>query len=192
MPALHCHQTVCLNNSAAMNPGPTGLTHIGIAMDEQRAQFTRGRFRRSCLSGADQQTGAIVIGNVIRGRADRPVSESGMLIPRMKIFMPCSPRRLAGCPSKPLGALLFQLLRTRAGLFGVPHHDASVLGRTIGHIPLAGFLRKEKLGPVGGQELSPWLYSQYLRFLREPGSDGAQTGLNRCSDNPVCYSDAGS
>ena len=40
--------------------------HIGIAMDEQRAQFTRGDFLIRNLLGADQQTGAIVVGDVIQ------------------------------------------------------------------------------------------------------------------------------
>ena len=40
--------------------------HIGIAMDEHRSRFDRGDFLVRNLIGADQQTGAVVIGDVVQ------------------------------------------------------------------------------------------------------------------------------
>ena len=52
---------------------------------------------------------------------------------------------------KPSGALLFSCNGRGTRLFAEPHHDARVLLREVGGIPLAGFFAQGELGPVGGQ-----------------------------------------
>ena len=56
---------------------------------------------------------------------------------------------LGGRP--PAGALLFTCTGRGSRMFGEPDHDAGLLARTLGQIPVAGFFCDGELGPVGGR-----------------------------------------
>lgn len=122
--------------------------HIGIAVDEYRERFERGDFLIRHLIGVDQETGSLVIGDLVREgqtvqfqlRDARTASEDlkGLLdADRLK-------HRQA-----PLGALLFSCCGRGRGLFGKPHHDARTVADRLGGIPVAGFLAQGEIGPVG-------------------------------------------
>jgi small ligand-binding sensory domain FIST len=49
------------------------------------------------------------------------------------------------------GALLFTCNGRGSRLFSEPDHDAGLLAKTLGEIPVAGFSCAGELGPVGGQ-----------------------------------------
>jgi len=49
------------------------------------------------------------------------------------------------------GALLFTCNGRGSQLFSQPNHDAGLLARVLGEIPVAGFFCAGELGPVGGQ-----------------------------------------
>ncbi len=49
------------------------------------------------------------------------------------------------------GALLFTCTGRGSRLFAEPDHDAGLVAKTLGEIPLAGFFCDGELGPVGGQ-----------------------------------------
>ena len=65
--------------------------------------------------------------------------------------------RISGAPcsrSAPLsaaGALLFTCNGRGSRLFSEPDHDAGLLAKMLGKIPVAGFFCGGELGPVGGQ-----------------------------------------
>ncbi|HNV24631.1 MAG TPA: FIST N-terminal domain-containing protein [Nitrospira sp.] len=176
MPALHCLQTVFEQLSSDERAQAQRALHIGIAMDEQRAQFTRGDFLIRNLLGADQQTGAIVIGDVIQeGQTVQfQVRDAHSADEDLHALLAAPPR---GVPSTPLGALLFSCCGRGKGLFGIPHHDASVLGEQLGAIPLAGFFAQGEVGPVGGRNFLHG-YTASIAIFSEP-ERRRQTGLNR-------------
>ncbi len=166
IPALHCLQTVFGQLSSDERAQAQRALHIGIAMDEQRAQFTRGDFLIRNLLGADQQTGAIVIGDVVQeGQTVQfQVRDARSADDDLHALL-ASPR--PGVLSKPLGALLFSCCGRGKGLFGVPHHDAAVLGEQLGAIPLAGFFAQGEVGPVGGRNFLHG-YTASIAIFSEP------------------------
>ena len=166
IPALHCLQTVFGQLSSDERAQAQRALHIGIAMDEQRAQFTRGDFLIRNLLGADQQTGAIVIGDVVQeGQTVQFQVRDAHSADEDLHALLAAPERAAS--SKPLGALLFSCCGRGKGLFGIPHHDATVLGEELGAIPLAGFFAQGEVGPVGGRNFLHG-YTASIAIFSEP------------------------
>ncbi|MBX3370121.1 MAG: FIST C-terminal domain-containing protein, partial [Nitrospira sp.] len=172
IPALHCLQTVFEQLNSEERAQAQRALHIGIAMDEQRAQFTRGDFLIRNLLGADQQTGAIVIGDVVQeGQTVQfQVRDAHSADEDLHALLATPPR---GLPSRPLGALLFSCCGRGKGLFGTPHHDASVLGEHLGAIPLAGFFAQGEVGPVGGRNFLHG-YTASIAIFSEPDKNTGQ------------------
>jgi small ligand-binding sensory domain FIST len=172
IPALHCLQTVFGQLSMDERAQAQRALHIGIAMDEQRAQFTRGDFLIRNLLGADQQTGAIVVGDVIQeGQTVQfQVRDAQSADEDLHALLAAS--RLHES-QRPLGALLFSCCGRGKGLFGVPNHDASVLGEQLGAIPLAGFFAQGELGPVGGRNFLHG-YTASIAIFSEPDRSDTQ------------------
>lgn len=146
--ALDCLQTVFAELNSTEQALAQRALHIGIAMDEQRARFTRGDFLIRNLVGADQQTGAIVIGDVVQeGQTIQfQVRDAESADEDLRALLAS---QVSAEARKPLGALLFSCCGRGKGLFGTPHHDASVLQEQLGTIPVAGFFAQGEVGPVG-------------------------------------------
>ncbi len=166
VPALHCLQTVFGQLSTDERAQAQRALHIGIAMDEQRAQFTRGDFLIRNLIGADQQTGAIVIGDVVQeGQTVQFQVRDAQSADQDLHALLASPRLTES--STPLGALLFSCCGRGKGLFGSPNHDASVLQEQLGDIPVAGFFAQGEVGPVGGRNFLHG-YTASIAIFSEP------------------------
>lgn len=165
-PALHCLQTVFSQLSSEERAQAQRALHIGIAMDEQRAQFTRGDFLIRNLLGADQQTGAIVIGDVVQeGQTVQfQVRDAQAADEDLRVLLAAAH---PGSRPLPLGALLFSCCGRGKGLFGIPNHDAAVLGEQLGAIPLAGFFAQGEVGPVGGRNFLHG-YTASIAIFSEP------------------------
>lgn len=124
--------------------------HMGIAMDEYKAAFARGDFLIANVLGADRDTGAMAIGNLIRtGQTVQfhvrdAESADGDLRHLLSAGLP------ADRPS-PQAALLFSCNGRGTRIFPEPHHDAGVIRELCGTIPVAGFFAQGELGPVGGR-----------------------------------------
>ena len=166
IPALHCLQTVFGHLNSDERAQAQRALHIGIAMDEQRAQFTRGDFLIRNLIGADQQSGAIVVGDVVQeGQTVQfQVRDAQSADEDLHALLASAP---LAASSKPLGALLFSCCGRGKGLFGVPNHDAAVLAEQLGAIPLAGFLAQGEVGPVGGRNFLHG-YTASVAIFSEP------------------------
>lgn len=124
--------------------------HLGIAMSEYKPSFGRGDFLIANVIGADQQIGAIAIGNLVRpGQtvqfhirdADTADEDLVHLLDQHRAEQP-SPTR---------AALLFSCNGRGTRLFDEPHHDANAIQRVLGQMPVAGFFAQGELGPVGGK-----------------------------------------
>ena len=118
--------------------------HVGLVVDEHKADFSRGDFLVRNLLGADESSGALAVGEQVSvgqtvqfhvrdaGAADEDLREM-----------------LTGVDAE--AALLFTCNGRGRHLFTVPDHDAGMVENLLGPIPLAGAFCAGEIGPVGGR-----------------------------------------
>jgi len=165
-PALERLQDAFESLEAPQRQDAHRALHIGIVIDEHRSQFERGDFLVRNLVGADQQAGAIAIGDVVQEgqtiqfhlRDAKSASED------LHVLL-ASDR--AKHQNQPLGALIFSCCGRGEGLFGRAHHDSRVLQERIGRIPVAGFFAQGEIGPVGGRNFLHG-YTASVAIFSEP------------------------
>ncbi|GCF06855.1 FIST signal transduction protein [Dictyobacter arantiisoli] len=121
---------------------------VGLAADEYQDSYERGSFLIRQLFGVDRRTGALAIsasprvGQTIQFQlrdatsADLDLHE---LIAQAKIDLG---------ENKPIAGILCTCNGRGVGMFGVPDHDAGVIARELGQIPLAGLFSNGEIGPV--------------------------------------------
>ena len=121
---------------------------VGLVIDENRSEYGRGDYLVRALLGADEETGAIAVGDEVRvGQtlrfhvrdavsADEDLRES-------------LADRLEG--ETAAGALLFTCNGRGTHMFSEPDHDARALADAVGSPALAGFFCGGEIGPVGGR-----------------------------------------
>jgi small ligand-binding sensory domain FIST len=120
----------------------------GLVIDENLPEYGRGDYLMRGLLGADEDTGALALGDRVRtgqtlrfhvrdeNSADEDLRES-------------LARELAG--AKAAGTLLFTCNGRGRHMFSEPDHDARVVGEALGSGGLAGFFCGGEIGPVGGR-----------------------------------------
>ena len=123
---------------------------VGIVMNEYGAERRQGDFLIRSVLGAQAETGAIAVG----GEVD--VGQTLQFHVRDADSADKDLRRIleqeaAVLGRRPAGALLFSCNGRGSRLFHEPDHDARLLARILGDIPVAGFFCAGELGPVGGQ-----------------------------------------
>ena len=142
--------------------------HLGIVIDEHRSHFERGDFLVRNLIGADQQAGAVAIGDVVQeGQTVQFHLRDAKSASDDLHFLLAADRTTHRSP--PLGALLFSCCGRGEGLFGQPHHDSGVVQERIGPIPTAGFFAQGEIGPVGGRNFLHG-YTASVVIFSEPDS----------------------
>jgi small ligand-binding sensory domain FIST len=118
--------------------------HVGIVVDEHRADFERGDFLVRNVLGGDQATGAVVVGD------DITVGQTVQFHVRDAAAADEDLREmLAG--EEAAAALLFTCNGRGRQLFGVADHDAGLLDQLLGPLPVAGAFCAGEIGPVGGR-----------------------------------------
>lgn len=124
--------------------------HLGLAMNEYQAQFGRGDFLVANVIGADDDSGAIAIGNYVRvGQTVQfHVRDAESAHEDLVELLRQARSRAATAPR---AGLLFSCNGRGTRLFDRPNHDAGTIQRELGPIPLAGFFAQGELGPVGGR-----------------------------------------
>jgi small ligand-binding sensory domain FIST len=149
--ALTCLQNVFSSLTGDEQALAHRALHIGIAIDEHRPRFERGDFLIRNLIGADQQTGAMVIGDVVQeGQTVQfQVRDAQSADEDLHRLLVAAARQ--GEPDSTLGALLFSCCGRGAGLFGSSGHDISVVQEHLGPVPVSGFFAQGEIGPVGGR-----------------------------------------
>jgi small ligand-binding sensory domain FIST len=140
--------------------------HIGVVMDEQRNRFERGDFLVRNLIGADQRSGSVAIGDVVReGQTVQFHLRDAQSATEDFHLMLAAERARHHQP--PLGALVFSCCGRGRGLFGRPHHDVSVLKERVGDVPTAGFFAQGEIGHVGGSNFLHG-YTASVALFSEP------------------------
>lgn len=150
MAALTCLQNVFGSLTSDERTLAHRALHIGIAINEHRSRFERGDFLVRNLIGADQQTGAVVIGDVVQeGQTIQfQVRDAHSATEDLNLLLAAA-RGSKGAST--LGALLFSCCGRGKGLFGCADHDISVVGDHFGRVPVSGFFAQGEIGPVGGR-----------------------------------------
>jgi small ligand-binding sensory domain FIST len=163
-PALSCLERVFSSLSSSERSLAQRALHIGIAMNEHRAQFGRGDFLIRNLLGADQQTGAVVIGDMVQeGQTVQfQVRDADSADKDLRHLLSGSAETRHPAPQ---GALLFSCCGRGKGLFGRADHDAGVLEEHLGNIPVSGFFAQGEVGPVGGRNFLHGYTASIALFL---------------------------
>jgi small ligand-binding sensory domain FIST len=126
----------------------TGGVLAGLVIDENRSEYTRGDYLMRGLIGADEETGALAIGEPVRiGQTLRfHVRDARAADEDLR-------EGLAGVleGERAAGALLFTCNGRGLNMFPEPDHDARVVAEALEGDSLAGFFCAGEIGPVGGR-----------------------------------------
>jgi small ligand-binding sensory domain FIST len=124
--------------------------HLGRVVNEYLATFSQGDFLIRNVTGIDQASGALSLGDYFRvGQTvqfhirdhESADAELHQLLAAVR-DLPAPATR---------GALLFSCNGRGTRLFPTPHHDAQVIQQQLGTVPLAGFFAQGEMGPIGGR-----------------------------------------
>jgi small ligand-binding sensory domain FIST len=138
---------------AALTPQERALATrgvlAGLVIDENRAEYGRGDYLMRALLGADEESGAIAVGEPVRvGQTLRfHVRDAASADDDLQAAL----RRALSRGRRPAGALLFTCNGRGTHLFSEPDHDAGVVAEALGSPALAGFFAAGEIGPVGGR-----------------------------------------
>ncbi|HZU73067.1 MAG TPA: FIST C-terminal domain-containing protein, partial [Acidimicrobiales bacterium] len=121
-----------------------GGLHLGVVVDEHRAEFGPGDFLVRSVRGADRSNGAMAVaaevevGTTVQFHLqDAAAADEDLRA------------TLAGHQAS--SALIFSCNGRGTRLFRVADHDADVVADALGEIPAAGFMAAGEFGPVGGR-----------------------------------------
>ena len=120
----------------------------GLVIDENRPEYDIGDFLMRGLLGADEATGALVLGDSVR------VGQTLRFFVRDATSADADLRQALGGAlrrGRPAGALLFTCNGRGTNMFPEPDHDARIITETLGTEALAGFFCGGEIGPVGGK-----------------------------------------
>lgn len=122
---------------------------VGVVIDEYKETFARGDFLVRSLMGADPESGALAVGDVVRpGQSIQfHVRDAATADEDLRLLL--QPQRDAGPP--PAGGLIFSCNGRGRRMFDQPHHDVRTALDILPRTPLAGFFAAGELGPIGGK-----------------------------------------
>jgi small ligand-binding sensory domain FIST len=125
--------------------------HLGLLMDEYVAEPRQGDFLVRGVVGADAESGAIAVGEEVEvGQTVQfHIRDAQSADEDLRHILEREAAAFGG--RRPAGALLFSCNGRGSRMFGQPDHDAGLLAKTLGDVPVAGFFCAGELGPVGGR-----------------------------------------
>ena len=123
--------------------------HIGVAMDEYAEQHERGDFLIRPVIGADRQSGAIAIGEVVEvGRTVRFQVRDAAAADEDLEELFAGFRSQGGSVE---GALLFSCNGRGRAMFPSADHDVRAVRSGLGVTGVGGFFAAGEIGPVAGR-----------------------------------------
>jgi small ligand-binding sensory domain FIST len=125
--------------------------HVGMVINEYRAERRQGDFLIRGVVGADPESGAIAVGDEVDvGQTLQfHVRDADSADEDLRRTLEREAAALGG--RRAAGALLFTCNGRGSRMFSEPGHDAGLLAKMLGDVPVAGFFCAGELGPVGGQ-----------------------------------------
>jgi small ligand-binding sensory domain FIST len=138
---------------------------VGLVIDENKPEYGRGDYLMRAVLGADEESGAIAIGDQVRvGQTLRfHVRDASSADEDLKETLD----RTLGGAGRPAGALLFTCNGRGTQMFPAPDHDASMVSQALGGRPLAGFFCGGEIGPVGGRAFLHGFTATLAVFLEQ-------------------------
>lgn len=147
-PALEAAQTMLQRLSDSEKEMLRGGLLLGVVINEYQDRFNRGDFLVRSLMGADPESGALVIGDIVRAGQTVQFHVRDAETAREDLLALLEPQAAL---STPAGALIFSCNGRGSRMFAVPNHDAAATLGVLPDLPLAGFFAMGELGPVGGR-----------------------------------------
>jgi small ligand-binding sensory domain FIST len=136
----------------------------GLVIDENQAEYGRGDYLMRGLMGADEDLGALAIGEPVRvGQTLRfHVRDARSADEDLR-------EGLAGAldGDAAAGALIFTCNGRGTNMFPAPDHDARLVAEVLGGDALAGFFCAGEIGPVGGKPFLHGFTATLAVFLRD-------------------------
>jgi small ligand-binding sensory domain FIST len=136
----------------------------GLVIDENRAEYRRGDYLMRGMLGADEESGALAIGEPVRvGQTLRfHVRDADSADEDLRLG-------LAGAldGQAAAGALLFTCNGRGTNMFPAPDHDARAVAEALDGEAIAGFFCAGELGPVGGKPFLHGFTATLAIFLQQ-------------------------
>jgi small ligand-binding sensory domain FIST len=153
---------------------------VGIVINEYRAERHQGDFLIRGVAGADPESGALAVGDVVEvGQTVQfHVRDADSAHDDLRRTLDREAAALAS--RRAAGALMFTCNGRGSQLFTQPDHDAGLVAATLGEVPLAGFFCAGELGPVGGQNYLHGFTASIALFRdAAPGAPGDDSPVRR-------------
>jgi small ligand-binding sensory domain FIST len=131
--------------------------HLGLVIDERKAEFDRGDFLIRAVLGADHARKAVAVGAEV---------EVGSTVQFQVRDAASADEDLRDLLADAGGeaALVFTCIGRGTALFPYPHHDAGVFSQHLDGGPVAGMFCAGEIGPVGGQHFVHAMSASALLF----------------------------
>jgi small ligand-binding sensory domain FIST len=123
---------------------------LGRVINERKESFQRGDFLVRNLLGADEESGAIAVGDLVRVGVTVQFHVRDAATADEDLRMMLAPHRVAQA-GLPAGGLLFSCNGRGSRMFQERDHDIRVMREQLGPLPVAGFFCAGELGPIGGK-----------------------------------------
>lgn len=139
--------------------------HLGVVIDERKADPAPGDFLIRAVLQADPETGAVSVGDVlsIGQTVQFQVRDAATADADLRNLLEEKLRQTDG--RDPQGALLFTCNGRGANLFGAPDHDVSALRDHVPGMPVAGMFCGGEIGPIGGKNFLHGYTASVALFL---------------------------
>jgi small ligand-binding sensory domain FIST len=121
---------------------------IGRVISEYKDRFTRGDFLVRGLSGADENSGAIAVGDYVKTGQTVQFHVRDAATADEDLNLMLDPQNLGDPPA---AALLFSCNGRGLNMFEKPSHDVTAAKAAMPRTAVAGFFAAGELGPVGGK-----------------------------------------
>ena len=144
--------------------------HLGVVMDSLKDQFRPGDFLIRNVMGLHQETGALVIGEMLSEGQVVQFHVRDAETARQDLEAVMDRYVEDNDSSGTSGALLFSCLGRGEHLFGRPNHDSDIFLNRISRAPLAGFFCNGEIGQVGGSTFLHGFTSSFAMFSEGPGT----------------------
>ncbi len=131
--------------------------HAGIVIDERKAEFARGDFLVRNVLGANRESGAVAVGDLIEAgtTVQFQVRDAATADEDLRAL-------LHGPPA--VSALVFTCNGRGSQLFGEPDHDAALVADAVRGGAVAGMFCAGEIGPVGGRTFLHGFTASVLLF----------------------------
>jgi len=153
--------------------------HLGMVINEYRAEPRQGDFLVRGVLGTDPQSGAIAVGDEVEvGQTVQfHVRDAESADEDLRRTLEREVAALGG--RRAAGALLFTCNGRGSRLFPGPDHDAGMLSAMLGGVPVAGFFCAGELGPVGGRNFLHAFTASIALFPADSSGAEASEGASR-------------